>query len=204
MKAFTEEDSVDVPNPEDALFWQLISVPLYEDNHGQSKHDKEHSKKDEIECLRKVDHISFVNADAWHPTFWAQTAKKLVYPKGEVTDDEDIEESKGDKQQLSLPHPLHPVHLLCRVAQQAYSSSDSLFGESSQDEGIDGEDGLSHKEEWGDNQPEESSEESKIGPTISHQPPVRTGLEKCRKRTRAEFSQKSESWNLNFKETRQK
>ena len=86
----------------------------------------------------------------------------------------------------------------------AYSSSDSLFGESSQDEGIDGEDGLSHKEEWGDNQPEESSEESKIGPTISHQPPVRTGLEKCRKRTRAEFSQKSESCNLNFKETRQK
>lgn len=204
MKAFTEEYSIDVPNPENALFWQLVSVLLYEENHCQSKHDKEHPNEDEIESLRQADHITFVNANAGQSTIWAETSKKLVDPKREVTEDEDVEASKGDKQQLALPHSLHLIHLLRWVSQKAYSPSNSLSGESSQDEGIDGEDGLSHKEEWGDNQPEESSEESKIGPTISHQPPVRTGLEKCRKRTRAEFSQKSESCNLNFKETRQK
>ena len=157
MKTFTENDSIDVPNPEDALFWQLISVLLYEDNHGHSKHNKEHPHKDEIERLREIDHISFVNADAGHPTLWTETSKKLFDPKGEVAEDEGVEESKGDKQQLSLPHPLHLVHLLCGVSQQANSSSDSLFGESSEDEGIDGEDGLTNQEEWDGDQPEEHS-----------------------------------------------
>ena len=179
MKAFTEDDSVDVPNPEKALFWQFISVLLYEDNHRQSKHDEQHFDKDEVEGLREGDHISLVKADAGHPTIWAETSKKPFDPRGEVEEDEDVEESKGDEQKLSLLHPLHLVHLFRGVAQQAYSSSNSLSGECSQDEGIDGEDGLSDKEEWGDDQPEEPSKESKVGQTISHQSSVRTGLEKC-------------------------
>ena len=117
MKAFTEDDWIDVPNPENALFWQFISVLLYEENHRQSKHDKEHIDKDEVESLREVDHIPFVKADAGHSTIWAETSKKPFDPRGEVAEDEDVEKSKGDEQKLSLPHSLHLVHLLSGVAE---------------------------------------------------------------------------------------
>ena len=95
IKALTENDSVDVPNPEFTLAGEVISVLLDKNNDCESKYNVEHSITDEEECLGKVEHVPLVNPNTGHSIVWTEASQKPVNPCWEIAEDKDVEETKG-------------------------------------------------------------------------------------------------------------